>query len=182
MEIMDFINNLITEWSYVIPEWLFWTILAVVGVLVVAMYFFSKRVRKVTDKYDIPFDRVDGIVKMLAMLAVRLYVVRKGVEETDKITRIKNVAFMVDTLYPTESSVRLSQLVTEIELAAGRKYTGNELLKHNQIVVDIQSNILKEVIKVGDKVADNENDPLVNPRDIGKWIQKGIEAVDVIKK
>lgn len=179
---MDFINNLITEWAGVLPEWLFWTILVVVAVCVFSMYFFSKHVRKVTDKYDIPFDRVDGIVKMLAMLAVRLYVVRKGVEETDKIARIKNVALMVDTLYPTESSVRLSQLVTELEQAAGRKYAGNELLKHTQIVTDIQNNILKEVVKVGDKVNDNQHDPFINPHDISKWMQKGIDAVDLVKK
>ena len=179
---MDFFNNLVADWGVVIPEWLFWSILAVVGVLALAFYLFSKQIRTVTDKYDIPYDRVDGVVKMLAMLAVRLYVVRKGVEETDKIARIKNVAFMVDMLYPTDSSIRLSQLVSEIEQAAARKYTGIELTQHKKVVEDIQSNILKEVVKVGDKVKDNENDPFVNPQDISKWMKKGIDAVGIAKK
>lgn len=179
---MDFLISVVNDLGAGIPDWLMWVILAIVLVLVIGFFFFSKKLKAVAKEHDVDFDKVDGLVKMLAMLAVRLYVVKKGVEETAKVERIKNVAGMVDMLYPTDSSIRLSQLVDELDNVAVGKFTGADYVAHKEIVTDLKENILHEVVKVGDKVNDNEYDPIINPQDISKWIKKGINAVNVVNK
>lgn len=177
---MEFLITLVNDMGGHIPNWLMWAFLGLVLVLVVGFYFFSKQLKKVAVKHDVDFDKVDGLVKMLAMLAVRLYVVKKGVEDTQKVERIKNVAEMVDALYPTDSSIRLSQLIDDLDNMSASKFVGGDYIKHKEIVVDLKENILHEVVKVGDKVNDNEHDPIINPQDISKWIKKGLSAVNVV--
>lgn len=165
-----------------LPEWVFWTFTITVALIVAAFFLFSHRIKKVTDKYEIPFEAVDGMVRMMASLAIRLYVLRKGVEETNKISRIKNVASTIDLLYPTQSSIRLSKLVTEVEVAMAKKFTGAELEKHQSVIVDLQHSIIKELLPVGSHIKDNENDPVINPKEVAQWISKGVSAVNYVQK
>lgn len=179
---MEMIQTTLLNYGVLLPDWLFWTIMAVVAVVVLAFFFFSKHIRKVTDKYDIPFDKVDGMVKVMASLAIRLYVLKRGVEEAKKVDRIKNIALTIDLLYPSQSSIRLSSLVTELEKSIGKNFNGTELSEHRAVIKDIQQSILNELAPVGSHVNDNEKDPIINPHEIATWIEKGVRAVDYVKR
>lgn len=176
------IQNVLANYMVTTPDWLFWLFIAVVVVVVLGFIIFNKKVREFTDKHDIEYDDVDSMVRMLASLAIRIYVLKKGVEETEKVSRIKNIALMIDMLYPNKSSIRLSNLVTELEIALGRKFSGDELIEHKRTVVGLQQSIVTELLPVGKHIRDNENDPIVNPHDISAWINKGVSAVDYVSK
>lgn len=179
---MEIIQETLLGWGLMLPEWAFWTLLIIIAVIVIGFYLFGKSIKKVTDKYDIPFDTVDGMVKMMASLAIRLYVLKKGVEETNKVARIKNVALTIDIMYPAQSSIRLSQLIDEVEAAMAKKFGGSELIEHKVVLTDLKHSIIKELIPVGVHIKDNENDPLINPREVASWITKGVNAVNFVQK
>ena len=179
---MEIIQETLLDWGLMLPDWAFWTLLIVIAIIVVGFYLFGKSIKKVTDKYEIPFDTVDGIVKMMASLAIRLYVLKKGVEETKKVARIKNVAMTIDAMYPAQSSIRLSELINEVEVAMAKKFGGNELIEHKAVLTDLKHSIVKELIPVGVHIKDNENDPLINPREVASWINKGVSAVNYVQK
>lgn len=179
---MEIIQETLLGWGVLLPDWAFWLVLVIIGVTVIGFYLFGKSIKKVTDKYDIPFETVDGMVKMMASLAIRLYVLKKGVEETNKIARIKNIAMTIDIMYPPQSSIRLSQLILETELAIGKKFGGSELIEHKVILTDLKHSIVKELIPVGTHIKDNENDPIINPREVASWIAKGVAAVNFVQK
>lgn len=175
-------QEMLLGWGVALPDWLFWMLILLIVLVVGGFYVFNKKAKQLAVKYDIPFDKVDGMVRMMASLAIRLYVLKKGVEETNKIARIKNIALTIDLMYPNVSSIRLSTLVTELELAIGRKFSGDELVAHKRVVNELQTNIVKELIPVGMHIQDNENDPIINPREIAVWINKGISAVNFVQK
>lgn len=179
---MDMFQEMLLGWGVALPDWLFWMLIVLIVLVVGGFYVFNKKAKQLAVKYDIPFDKVDGMVRMMASLAIRLYVLKKGVEETNKIARIKNIALTIDLMYPNVSSIRLSTLVTELELAIGRKFSGDELVAHKRVVNELQTNIVKELIPVGMHIQDNENDPIINPREIAVWINKGISAVNFVQK
>lgn len=179
---MEIIQETLLGWGVLLPDWAFWAVLVAIAIIVIGFYLFGKSIKKVTDKYDIPFETVDGMVKMMASLAIRLYVLKKGVEETNKIARIKNIAMTIDIMYPAQSSIRLSQLITETELAMGKKFGGNELIEHKVVLTDLKNSIIKELIPVGVHIKDNENDPIINPHEVASWINKGINAVNYVQK
>lgn len=179
---MEMIQDTILNFGANLPDWLFYAVLVAVAIAVACFYIFSKQVRATAEKYDIKYETVDGMVKMVASLAIRLYVIKKGVEETAKVSRIKNIAATIDIMYPTDSSIRLSQLVSEVERAVARKFQGAELVQHQTVIEDIRNSIITELVNVGDKIKDNEHDPIINPKQVAHWIDKGVKAVEIANK
>ena len=179
---MEILQDMLLNYGVSMPEWVFWLFIVIVAILVIVFYVFGAHVKKLTAKYDIPFEDVDDMVKMMASLAIRLYVLRKGVEETNKIARIKNISQAIDIFYPTESRIRLSALVAELELEVSKSFSGAELVEHKILLSDMHTSILNELIPVGQHIKDNERDPVVDPKQVAAWINKGISAVDFVKR
>lgn len=174
---MEFINEMLLSAGMMLPDWAFWLVIIVIGLLVAMFYIFPKQLKQAAEEYDIPYDTVDSLVKMAGSLAVRLWVLRKSVEETEKVARIKNVALTIEMLYPSTSSIRLSQLVAELETAIAQKFQGGELAQHNNVIEDLRDNLVAELVTVGPYIKDNERDPMVNPQEVAVWIEKGIRGV-----
>lgn len=179
---MNTIQEVLLNYGLMLPDWAFWALMVAVWICVIGFYVFGRQVKTASEKYDIPFDKVDGMVRMMASLAIRLYVLKKGVEETQKVDRIRTLAGVIDSIYPVQSNIRLSQLVYELEKEMNKKFSGSELTQYKAIVEDIQANIVKELIPVGSHIHDNEKDPYIDPREVSAWINKGVRAVDFVQK
>lgn len=160
-----------------LPQWVFWSFIVVAAILAITFYLFPKQIRSFSDKYHVSFAGLDNAVRRIAMLAVRLYVVKKGIEDTRMITHMKSVAQMIDTLYPKNTGIKLSELVETMNQELAKQYGGSVLGKNKEIVEGITTAMVSEIVKVGDKVKDNENDPMVNPREISSWIKKGVNTI-----
>lgn len=175
---MEMVESVILNQFTGLPDWVTWAFLAAAGLLFAGFYIFPKQIRSFTDKYNIPFDGVDAAVRRIAMLAVRLYVVKRGIDDTRKIEKMQTIALVIDSVYPSKgTSLRVSELVNTLSLEMARKYGGRLLDEHIELVNDISETIVNEVSKVGSKVNDNENDPLINTKDVSDWIKKGTKSV-----
>lgn len=174
MGILDqaFLNLMTT-----VPQWVFWIFIAVATLLTVAFFLFPNQIRNLTDKYHVSFVGFDNAVRRIAMLAVRLYVVKLGIEDTRMIGYMKTVAQLIETLYPKNTGIKLSELVDTMNDELAKRYGGTVLDKNKEIVAGVTTAMVNEIVKVGDKVNDNEHDPMVNPREISSWIKKGVSSI-----
>ena len=174
---MGIIDQLFLNQITLLPQWAVWSFIAVAIVLAAAFYLFPKKISNFSDKYHVSFIGLDNAVRRIAMLAVRLYVVKRGIDDTRTITHMKAVSQIIDTLYPKNTGIKLSELVEVMNQELEKRYTGSALDKNKEIVEGVTTAMVSEIVKVGDKVKDNENDPMVNPREISSWIKKGVNTI-----
>lgn len=174
---MGIIDQLFLNQITLLPQWAVWSFIAVAIVLAAAFYLFPKQISNFSDKYHVSFIGLDNAVRRIAMLAVRLYVVKRGIDDTRTITHMKAVSQIIDTLYPKNTGIKLSELVEAMNQELEKRYAGSVLDKNKEIVEGVTTAMVSEIVKVGDKVKDNENDPMVNPREISSWIKKGVNTI-----
>lgn len=178
MEMIDFVNVGIDTWGHLIPIQIVWVVLAFAGIVAAACYLFPKKVKQFVNKHDVEFERVDGLARVLMELALRLWVSKKGVENTKDLARIKDIARLIDTLYPTNSSIRLSDLIKQLERTTRQSDVRHGTLQeYDETLQEIKYSLLSEVVKVGNQVKDNEHNPLVNTKDLSRWLAGSADEI-----
>ena len=149
---MDIIDQLFLNQITFLPHWAVWSFIIVAAILATAFYLFPKQINNFSDKYHVSFIGLDNAVRRIAMLAVRLYVVKRGIEDTRTITHMRAVSQIIDTLYPKNTGVKLSELVEAMNQELEKRYGGSALEKNKEIVEGITTAMVSEIVKVGDKV------------------------------
>ena len=164
-----------------VPDGVMWGVIIITVILVVMVYMFPRQVDVTINK---PFPVTTGVVfsiQRIAMLAVRLYVVQRGIDDNHKLLKFESIALLIDKLYLYTTKIRLSQLVYEIQVELNRQNVDKRLNDQTYMIKDIQHRIVQELAYIGTKVNDNEKDPLINPNDISNWIRLGISDIKKLK-
>lgn len=174
----------VMEWALGLPEWAIIAFLAACVAAFVLLFLFREQVTKYGAKVGITADQVEPVVKTLAMFAIQLFVMKQGLQETRRISQLRTITQLIDTMYDSKSTLRVSELVRAMDEALVRNAVVFDIdaQERVELVKDMAGRIVKEVQTVGNKVNDNENDPIVRPTDVAAWINNTINTIHKTKE
>lgn len=174
----------VMQWGMGLPTWLIAVFLVTCLVAFALMFLFKDRFNKYGAKIGITYDQVEPVVKTLTMFAIQLFVMKQGLQESRRINQLRNIAQLIDATYDSKSTLRVSELVYAMDkaLKANEQDLGIDAQERSELVKDMAARIIKEVKTVGNKVNDDENDPIVRPTDVSLWINNTISTIHKTKQ
>ena len=180
----DLMQNQALVWGLGLPTWVITVILVVCIAAFFATLVFKKHLDKYAQKVGISMDQVEPVVKTMAKFAIQLFVMKQGLQETRRINQMRVIAETLDKMYAPDSTLRISELVRAMDAALLRNavHLDLEAKERVELVKQMADKIVNEVQTVGTKVNDNENDPIIRPSDVSRWIQTTIDTIHVAKQ
>lgn len=180
----DLMQNQALTWGLGLPTWVITVILVVCIASFFATLVFKKHLDKYAQKVGISMDQVEPVVKTMAKFAIQLFVMKQGLQETRRINQMRVIAETLDKMYAPDSTLRISELVHAMDAALLRNavHLDLEAKERVELVKQMADKIVNEVQTVGTKVNDNENDPIIRPSDVSRWIQTTIDTIHVAKQ
>lgn len=174
----------VLQWALSLPEWVAIVFLGACLAAFALLYVFKVQVSNYGSKVGITFDQVEPVVKTLTMFAIQLFVMKQGLQESRRISQLRMIAQTIDSMYDTKSTLRVSELVRAMDNALMRNSEDFDINAHEraELVKEMAARIVKEVQTVGNKVNDNENDPIVRPSDVAVWINNTINTIHKTKQ
>lgn len=174
----------VMQWGMGLPSWLIVAFLVACLVAFALLFLFKDRFNKYGAKIGITYDQVEPVVKTLTMFAIQLFVMKQGLQESRRINQLRNIAQLIDATYDSKSTLRVSELVYAMDkaLKSNEQDLGIDAQERSDLVKDMATRIVKEVKTVGNKVNDDENDPIVRPTDVSLWINNTINTIHKTKQ
>ena len=174
----------VMQWGMGLPTWLIVAFLVACLVAFALLFLFKDRFNKYGAKIGITYDQVEPVVKTLTMFAIQLFVMKQGLQESRRINQLRNIAQLIDATYDSKSTLRVSELVYAMDkaLKSNEQDLGIDAQERSDLVKDMATRIVKEVKTVGNKVNDDENDPIVRPTDVSLWINNTINTIHKTKQ
>lgn len=174
----------VMQWGMGLPTWLIVAFLVACLVAFALLFLFKDRFNKYGAKIGITYDQVEPVVKTLTMFAIQLFVMKQGLQESRRINQLRNIAQLIDATYDSKSTLRVSELVYAMDkaLKANEQDLDIDAQERSELVKDMAARIIKEVKTVGNKVNDDENDPIVRPTDVSLWINNTINTIHKTKQ
>lgn len=180
----NLMQNQVLDWGLGLPTWVITVILVVAVMMFLTTMVFKKRLDGYAQKVGVTMDQVEPVVKTITKFAIQLYVMKQGLQETRRISQMRVIAEMLDSMYTPDSTLRVSELVHAMDAALVRNAVHLDLDARERVVLvkQMADKIVNEVQMVGTKVNDNENDPIVRPSDVSRWILSTIDTIHTAKQ